>query len=110
MNKPYPKVMVCNGGLKVLFYSESTGHVLATYAGWRKGEFYRNWNIEVLAIRECGVVLTNYEGYEKGFYDTRWNMAAFNDCDDPIPELRYLFDGEKEIISLQNNNLPLKRI
>jgi len=102
MTKPYPKVMIFNGGLKVLFMSDRSGYALTNHKGHRlKILFYS---------RECGVVLTNYAVYEKGFYDTRWNMADFNDCDDPIPELRYLFDGEKDTVSFQNNNLPLKRI
>ena len=63
----------------------------------------------VLMTKKCeGTVLQADDSFKVGYSSTTWEMSCFEDFEGDFPELRYIFDGEKEIISTQNNNEPIK--
>jgi len=85
--KPYPKLM----------YSKKTNRI-----------FYMT-NFRV------GTVVVDTKPYKRnteGYFSKSWDQENFEDFEGtingvPYPELRYIFDGEKEIISIQNDNKPI---
>ena len=82
-NKPYPKLM----------YSKTTQRI-----------FY-------MTADNIGTVVKDDRLGRKstvGEYSHGWNMDCLIDYEGVLSELRYIYEGEKETISLQNDNLPLR--
>ena len=69
----------------------------------------RNKTLVVFMYKEGeGTVLQGDRFYKVGYSSTTWDINCFKDYKGNAFNLRYIFDGEKEIISIQNDNKPLK--
>ena len=84
--KPYPKLMYSKKTNRIFYMTHfRVGTVVVDTKRNTEGHFSKSWDQE------------NFEDFE----------GTINGVPYKIPELRYLFDGEKNTVSFQNDNKPI---